>query len=74
MCDGAGYAGAMAVPEVLQPGEVIGGRYEIVAPISSGAMGAVFRARRDGRDVALKLLTNPARARGSTSRRGCWAA
>ena len=57
--DGAGYAGAMAVPEVLQPGEVVGGSYEIVAPISSGAMGAVFRARRDGRDLALKLLTNP---------------
>ena len=49
----------MAVPAVLQPGEVVGGRYEIVAPISSGAMGAVFRARADGRDVALKLLTNP---------------
>ena len=49
----------MAVPEVLQPGEVVGGSYEIVAPISSGAMGAVFRARREGRDVALKLLTNP---------------
>ncbi len=48
LCDGAGYAGAVAVPAVLQPGEVIGGRYEIVAPISSGAMGAVFRARGDG--------------------------
>ncbi|HYI38148.1 MAG TPA: protein kinase [Thermoleophilaceae bacterium] len=49
----------MAVPAALQPGEVIGGRYEIVAPISSGAMGAVFRARGDDREVALKLLTNP---------------
>lgn len=53
----------MAVPEVLQPGEVVGGRYEIVAPISSGAMGAVFRARADGREVALKLLTNPGQGR-----------
>ena len=48
----------------VRPGELIGGRYEIVEPISSGAMGAVFRAREGGRDVALKLLTN----RGHTAR------
>ena len=34
------------------------GRYEVVAPISSGAMGAVYRAldREDGREVAVKRL------------------
>ena len=41
----------------------MGDRYEVLAPISSGAMGAVFRARDDeGGDVALKLLTNPGQA------------
>jgi Protein kinase domain/GAF domain len=44
-------------------GERVGDRYEILAPISAGAMGAVFRARDgDGREVALKLLTNPGQA------------
>ena len=39
-------------------GEALGGRYEIVAPISSGAMGAVYRAvdRESGDDVAVKRL------------------
>jgi len=45
-----------AAPEA---GDRVGGRYEIVEPISAGAMGAVFRARDGERDVALKLLTNP---------------
>ena len=45
------------------PGDRVGDRYEVLAPISSGAMGAVFRARDDeGGDVALKLLTNPGQA------------
>ena len=45
------------------PGDRVGGRYEVLAPISSGAMGAVFRARDDeGGEVALKLLTNPGQA------------
>ena len=37
--------------EVLTAGTVLAGRYEIVSPISSGAMGAVYRAhdREDGR-------------------------
>src|SRR5919204_4073352 len=36
----------------------LGGRYKIVAPISSGAMGAVYRAvdREGGDDVAIKRL------------------
>jgi hypothetical protein len=39
-------------------GEALGGRYEIVAPISAGAMGAVYRAvdRESGGDVAIKRL------------------
>ena len=39
-------------------GEALNGRYEIVAPISSGAMGAVYRAidRESGREVAVKRL------------------
>jgi hypothetical protein len=38
--------------------EALDGRYEVVAPISSGAMGAVYRAvdRESGREVALKRL------------------
>src|SRR4051794_31773197 len=40
------------------PGTVFNGRYEIVEPISSGAMGAVYRAidRAKGGEVALKRL------------------
>ena len=39
-------------------GEAFDGRYEVVAPISSGAMGAVYRAldREEGREVAVKRL------------------
>ena len=39
-------------------GLALGGRYKIVAPISSGAMGAVYRAvdRESGADVAIKRL------------------
>ncbi len=39
-------------------GDAFDGRYEIVAPISSGAMGAVYRAidREEGREVAVKRL------------------
>jgi eukaryotic-like serine/threonine-protein kinase len=39
-------------------GDAFDGRYEVVAPISSGAMGAVYRAldREAGREVAVKRL------------------
>ena len=38
-------------------------RYTILEPISAGAMGAVYRARdEDGREVALKRLTDPTQA------------
>jgi hypothetical protein len=44
----------------LGAGEQLAGRYRIVAPISSGAMGAVYRAedRERGEFVALKRLTD----------------
>jgi serine/threonine protein kinase len=42
----------------LAPGVMVGERYEVVLPISSGAMGAVYRARdaEGNGDVALKRL------------------
>ena len=42
----------------LKPGTALEDRYEIVAPISSGAMGAVYRAkdREDDVEVAIKRL------------------
>ena len=42
----------------LAPGRRLEDRYEITAPISSGAMGAVYRARdlERNRDVAVKHL------------------
>lgn len=48
----------------LPDGAVIGDRYEIVHPISSGAMGAVYRAtdREAGEDVAVKRLLDTRQA------------
>ena len=44
----------------LPAGLVLGGRYAILRPISSGAMGAVYRAedQQTGEHVALKQLTD----------------
>ena len=43
---------------VLRAGSIVDGRYEIVAPLAEGGMGAVFRARRThlGDEVALKIV------------------
>jgi serine/threonine-protein kinase len=43
---------------VLSPGQVLDGRYQIIAPIAEGGMGAVYRARRVllGDDVAIKVI------------------
>ncbi|RYZ05834.1 MAG: serine/threonine protein kinase [Myxococcales bacterium] len=45
-------------PLAYQPGDVIAGKYELGAPLGSGGMGAVFRARNTVIDmpVALKLI------------------
>lgn len=43
----------------LRGGDRVGDRYEVLSPIASGAMGAVYRARTDdGLEVALKRLTD----------------
>ncbi|MBI4702024.1 MAG: serine/threonine protein kinase [Deltaproteobacteria bacterium] len=43
---------------LFRPGEVVAGRYEILAPIGDGAMAVVFRAkhRSTGRPCALKFI------------------
>jgi tRNA A-37 threonylcarbamoyl transferase component Bud32 len=47
----------------LPAGARVAGRYEIETPLSSGAMGAVYRARDDkGRAVAVKRLLDPSQA------------
>jgi hypothetical protein len=46
--------------QALLPGLTLAGRYTMLGPISSGAMGAVYRAHDSeiGKDVALKRLTD----------------
>jgi tetratricopeptide (TPR) repeat protein/predicted Ser/Thr protein kinase len=49
---------AKASAPVLQPGDVLGGRYEILQMLGEGGMGAVYKAmdRELDRPVALKLI------------------
>ena len=43
---------------MLSVGQILDGRYEILAPLAEGGMGAVYRARRIllGDDVAIKVI------------------
>lgn len=44
----------------LRPGDIVDGRWRVVAPLGEGANGVVVHARDDrGRDVALKWLFEP---------------
>ncbi len=66
---------------VLSPGQVLDDRYEILALLAEGGMGAVYRARRTllGDEVAIKIVRGEhggrVRATGSSARaepaRGC---
>src|SRR5271166_2187227 len=52
------HSGAKASAPVLQTGDVLGGRYEILQMLGEGGMGAVYKAmdRELDRPVALKLI------------------
>jgi eukaryotic-like serine/threonine-protein kinase len=55
---------------VLSPGEVLDNRYEILAPLAEGGMGAVYRARRIflGDEVAIKVILADAAGPGPLER------
>ncbi len=52
------FAAIPAPRPPLEPGTVVGGKFEVVAPLGQGGFGAVFRARHADLDeeVALKVL------------------
>lgn len=45
---------------MLSPGDILDARYEVIAPLAEGGMGAVYRARRTllGDEVAIKVVLN----------------
>jgi serine/threonine protein kinase/tetratricopeptide (TPR) repeat protein len=53
-----GGAGISHPSQALQPGHVLGGRYEILGILGQGGMGAVYKARdrEVDREVALKVI------------------
>lgn len=53
-----GACGSPLAPGLPKPGDVIAGRYRVVAPIGRGAMGTVYRAEhvQISKVVAIKLL------------------
>jgi serine/threonine protein kinase/tetratricopeptide (TPR) repeat protein len=55
---GAGPVRAQASAPAMQPGDVLGGRYEILQLLGEGGMGSVYKAmdRELDRPVALKLI------------------
>jgi serine/threonine protein kinase len=55
---------------VLSTGQVLDGRYEILAPLAEGGMGAVYRARRTllGDEVAIKIILADSAISGARER------
>ena len=55
---------------MLSTGQILDGRYEILAPLAEGGMGAVYRARRTllGDEVAIKIILGDSAVSGARER------